>query len=108
MLFVPLLVGTAVVTVAVMSRLEAVEERCRSRRPSASGTTRQDVGQNPLRHAYPHLRFWVPDDELLGREREGTMRSGSPGSRGTIGPDIIVGPWVRRPDRQNGSYADAA
>jgi hypothetical protein len=105
MLLVPLLVGTAIVTVAIMSRVDASEDcfgQPRSTRPRSQDV---DAIRNPLRHAHPHLRFWIPDDEILGRGASHEKRLRMPPSPGTIGPDIIVGPWKRR---QNDSYADAA
>lgn len=108
MLLIPLLVGIAILTVAVMSRIERLDElhaiqQTRDEIPNGSRGER-----NPLGEAFPHLRFWVPSDALMSRPAMDGGRLKSQALLGTIGPDIIIGPWAQWSPRQDGSYADAA
>ena len=104
MLFVPLLVGTAIVTVAIMSRVE----RSLARPETRVTPHPAEPGVSPLQTAFPHLEVWIPSDDLFRRAQAEDAHCTDHAVRGSIGPDIIVGPWTQSPRLRDDSVADAA
>ena len=82
MLLVPLLVGVAILTVAVMSRVEAREEL---HPPGLEIVIESETAsaRSPIADAFPHLQLWIPRDELIHAARCGA-------NNGRSGPDIVI------------------
>lgn len=83
MILVPMLVGVAVLVVALSSRSDAeTAARLSAEPPPEIRFTTNDAPRNPLADAFPHLRLWVPEQDAI---YQATHKL-----EGSAGPDIII------------------